>query len=123
MSPALQALANLDQFSATVDSWRTDDTLTIPRSAQSRFIVHCQSNTAGWAALARDEALEEAGLDSLELDSAQFADALATRMGHHLSILDLEALIPRLQAELTARQAERVQALSVLQRILQPAKP
>ncbi len=120
MKPDLAAFADLEQFCSNIASWRTDETLVVHRASQSRFVIQCQSNTDGWAAIERDEVLEAAELDSSELDCAQFAHALTSRLGQHLSIRDLEALIPRLQAELDARHAERQQAVAVLQQALRP---
>jgi len=104
----LEHLKDLDLFAQNhPQEWEPHQQFMAYRNAQERFVVTCEVSTQFGLSPWRDELLAQAGIDSGALDCAHLANTLVERMGHHLSICDLEALHARLEQELASRKAER----------------
>ena len=106
----LENLKDLDLFAEKhPQEWEPRQQFMVYRNAQERFVVTCEVSTQLGLSPWRDELLAQAGIDSGALDCAHLAKTLVKRMGHHLSICDLEALHARLEQELASRRAERTE--------------
>lgn len=97
--------------------WVVQESFTVCRTPQDRITVTVESHSEVRLAHARSAQLQCFGLDSAQLDSRSFAQALLGQLREHLSARDLDALAVELQRQMLLRREETHEVLEALDQL------
>ncbi len=97
--------------------WVVQESFTVCRTPQDRITVTVESHSEVKIAQSRSAQLQRFGLDSAQLDSRSFAQALLGQLREHLSARDLEALVIELQRQMLLRREETHEVLDALDQL------